>query len=150
MDRSAPPTLIRQTPAFDFGPQVSPDGRFVAYASSESGKPEVYIADYPAPRRRWQVSTDSGAEPRWNPRGGELFYLDAAGHLRAVPFDGASPPGRAVTLFSESVGRVHLSQGYSPSADGRQFLVVRDIDRGSIRPRITVVENWFAEFAPKN
>jgi Tol biopolymer transport system component len=150
MDRSSPATLIRQTPAFDFGPQVSPDGRFVAYASSESGKPEVYIADYPAPRRRWQVSTDSGAEPRWHPRGGELFYLDATGHLRVVPFDGASPPGRPVTLFSESVARAHLSLGYSPSADGQRFLVARDIDRGAIRPRITVVENWFAEFAPKN
>lgn len=150
LDGSSPATLIRQTPAFDFGPRVSPDGRFVAYASSESGKPEVYIADYPVPRRRWQVSTDSGAEPRWHPRGGELFYLDAAGHLRVVPFDGAAAPGRAVTLFSESVGRVHLSLGYSPSVDGRQFLVARDIDRGAIRPRITVVENWVAEFAPKN
>jgi len=149
LDRSAPATLIRQTPAFDFGPRVSPDGRFVAYASSESGKPEVYIADYPAPKRRWQVSTDSGAEPRWNPRGGELFYLDATGQLRASVFDGASPPGRPVTLFPESVPRAHLSLGYVASRDGQQFLVVRDIDRGKIKPRITVVENWFAEFAPK-
>ena len=150
LDRSSPATLIRQTPAFDFGPQVSPDGRFVAFASSESGKPEVYIADYPAPRRRWQVSSDSGAEARWNPRGGELFYLDATGQLRLVAFDGSGPPGPPVTLFSESVARAHLSQGYVPSVDGKQFLVVRDIDRGALRPRITVVENWFAEFAPKN
>lgn len=150
LDRSSPPTLIRQTPAFDCGPQVSPDGRFVAYASSESGKSEVYVSDYPDPRRRWQVSTDSGAEPRWHPRGGELFYLDAAGQLRAVAFDGAGAPSRPVTLFAESVARIHLSLGYVPVANGRQFLVVRDIDRGTIRPRITVVENWFAEFAPKN
>jgi len=150
IDRSSPATLIRQSPAFDFGPQVSPDGRFVAYASSESGKPEVYIADYPASRRRWQVSTDSGAEPRWHPRGGELFYLDATGQLRAVAFDGAGAPSRPATLFAESVVRIHLSLGYAPAADGQQFLVVRDIDRGTIRPRITVVENWFAEFAPKN
>ena len=149
LDGSAPATLIRQTPAFDFGPRVSPDGRFVAYASSESGKPEVYIADYPTPKRRWQVSTDSGAEARWNPSGGELFYLDAAGQLRASLFDGISPPGRPTTLFSESVPRAHLSLGYVAAHDGQQFLVVRDIDRGKIKPRITVVENWFAEFAPK-
>jgi len=110
----------------------------------------VYISDHPVPRRRWQVSTDSGAEPRWHPRGGELFYLDAAGQLRAVAFDGAGAPGRPVTLFAEAVARAHLSLGYVPAADGRQFLVVRDSDRGTILPRITVVENWFAEFAPKD
>ena len=150
LDGSAPATLIRQTPAFDFGPRVSPDGRFVAYASSETGKPEVYIADYPAPRRRWQVSSTSGAEVRWNPRGGELFFLDGSGHMQVVAFDGTRPPSPPIALFSESVARAHLSLGYSPTADGQQFLVVRDIDRGKIRPRITVVENWLREFAPKN
>ena len=150
LDRASAPTLIKQSPAFDFGPRVSPDGRFVAYGSSESGKPEVYIADYPVPKRRWQVSTGTGAEVRWNPRGGEVFYLDGTGQLRAARFDGLAPPGKPVTLFSESVARAHLSQGYSPTPDGQQFLVVRDIDRGKIRPRITVVQNWFAEFAPKN
>ncbi len=149
IDRSSPATLIRQTPAFDFGPHVSPDGRFVAYSSSESGKPEVYVADYPAPRRRWQVSTASGGEVRWNPRGGEVFYLDATGNLMGAAFDGANQPGTPATLFSESVARAHLSLGYAPAADGLQFLVVRDIDRGNIHPRITVVENWFAEFSPK-
>ena len=149
LDRSAPATLIRQTPAFDFGPRVAPDGRFVAYASSESGKPEVYIADYPVPRRRWQVSTASGAEVRWNPAGGELFFLDGVGQMQAAAFDGVAPPGKPVTLFAESVARAHISLGYAPTSDGRQFLLVRDIDRGTIRPRITVVENWFAEFAPK-
>ena len=149
LDRSAAPTLIKRSPAFDFGPRVSPDGRFVSYASSESGKPEVYVADYPVPKRRWQLSTDTGAEVRWNPRGGEVFYLDGTGQLRAVRFDGLAPPGKPVTLFSESVARAHLSQGYAPTPDGQRFLVIRDIDRGKIRPRITVVENWFAEFAPK-
>ncbi len=76
--------------------------------------------------------------------------MDATGHMQVVAFDGANPPGRPVTLFSESVARAHLSLGYAPSRDGQQFLVVRDIDRGKIRPRITVVQNWFAEFAPKN
>lgn len=149
LDGSSPATLIRQTPAFDFGPHVSPDGRFVAYSSAESGKPEVYVADYPVPRRRWQISTGAGAEVRWNPRGGELFYLDGAGHLQAVAFDPSGRPSKPVSLFSESVARGHLSQGYAPSPDGGRFLLVRDVDRGKIRPRITVVENWFAEFAPK-
>jgi Tol biopolymer transport system component len=149
IDRSAPATLIRQSPAFDFSPRVSPDGKFVAYGSAESGNPEVYVAEYPAPRRHRQVSAASGAEPRWNPKGGELFYLNALGQLQAVPFDAAGQPGKPATLFSESVARAHLSLGYAPSADGQQFLVVREIERGKIRPRITVVENWFVEFAEK-
>ncbi len=148
LDQSMPATLIRQSPAFDFGPRVSPDGRFVAYSSAESGKPEVYVAGFPEPRRRWQVSKASGGEVRWNPRGGEVFFLDATGQLLAAPVDGTGQPGTPAVLFSESVSRVHLSQGYSPAPDGQRFLVVRDIDRGRIRPRITVVQNWLAEFTP--
>jgi Tol biopolymer transport system component len=149
LDRSAPAIMIRKSPAFEFSPRVSPDGKFVAYASSESGKPEVYVADYPAARRRWQVSDATGGEVQWNPKGGELFYFDALGQLRAVTIDPSGQAGKPVTLFSESVARAHLSQGYSPSADGTRFLLVRDIERGKIRPRITVVENWFVEFAAK-
>jgi Tol biopolymer transport system component len=146
LDRSAPPQPIRQSPAFDFSPKISPDGRFVAYGSSELGRPEVFVADYPVPRRRWQVSTGAGAQPAWNPRGGELFYLDSGGRLQSVRFD-AGRVSRPVALFAESAARAHLTLGYMPAADGERFLVVRDIDRGDTRPRITVVQNWFAEFA---
>jgi Tol biopolymer transport system component len=149
LDRSAPATLLFQSPAFDYTPRVSPDGKFVAYGSSESGKPEVYVADYPTARRRWQVSTETGAEIKWNPRGGEVFFLDSKGQLQAAAFDPAGRIGKPGVLFSESTPRAHLSQGYAPSADGRQFLVVRAIDRGTTRPRITVVENWATEFAPR-
>lgn len=147
IDRSSPPQPIRQSPAFDFSPKISPDGRFVAYGSSELGRPEVFVADYPVPRRRWQVSTAAGAQPAWNPRGGELFYLDSGGRLQSVRFDNGRA-ARPEQLFAESTARAHLTLGYAPAADGERFLVVRDIDRGATRPRITVVQNWFAEFAP--
>lgn len=149
LDRSKPAQLIKQSPAFDFMPRISPDGLFVAYASSESGKPEVYIADFPEPRRRWQVSTTTGAEPKWSNKPGELFYLDVAGQLQSVAFDAAGRAGKPQPLFRESDARAHLTLGYAPAANGQQFLVVRDVDRGTIRPRITVVENWFAEFTDR-
>jgi Tol biopolymer transport system component len=149
LDKSSPPRLIRQSPAFDFSPRISPDGRWIAYASSEAGIPQVFVADYPLTRRRWQVSIDSGAQVDWNPRGGELIYLDGGGRLQSVAVTEQGPSGKAREIFAETVSRAHLTRSYSIAADGESFLVVRDVDRGSIRPRITVVENWFAEFSPR-
>jgi Tol biopolymer transport system component len=148
LDKSSPPRLIRQTPAFDFSPRISPDGRWIAYASSEAGVPHVFVADYPNARRRWQVSTDAAAQAEWNPRGGELFFLDGSGALQSVGVNEQGPTGKPRPVFAESVSHAHLTRGYAVAPDGESFLVVRDIDRGKTRPRITVVENWFAEFAP--
>ncbi|MBY0496610.1 MAG: protein kinase [Cyanobacteria bacterium] len=149
LDKSSPPRSIRRSPAFDFQPRFSPDGHWIAYASSEAGIPQVFVADYPNVRRRWQVSIDAGAQGEWNPRGGELFYLDGAGRLQSVTIGDQGPSGKPRLLFAESVSRAHLTRAYSVSADGESFLVVRDVDRGSKRPKITVVENWFAEFSPR-
>lgn len=148
LDKSGPPRLIRKTPGFDFGPRISPDGKWISYASTESGPPQVFVADYPSARRRWQVSTQSGGQAEWNPRGGELFYMDGTGRLQSVVVNDQGPTGKTTEVFAESVPRAHLTQGYVVSPDGESFLVVRDPDRGSTRPRITVVENWFAEFSP--
>ncbi len=147
LDKSTPPILIRRTPAFDFGPRISPDGKWIAYASSEAGQPHVFVADYPQVKRRWQVSTTSAAQGEWNPVGGELFYLDGGGRLQVLDVNDNGPSGKPRELFAESVSRAHLTSGYAVAADGQSFLVVRDIDRGTTRPRLIVVENWFAEFA---
>jgi tRNA A-37 threonylcarbamoyl transferase component Bud32 len=147
LDKSAPPRLIRRTPAFDFSPRISPDGRWIAYASGEGGVPQVFLTDYPLAGRRWQVSTDSGASIEWHPRGGELFYMDGVGRLLSVAVNEQGPSGKPREVFAETTSRAHLNRSFSVAPDGASFLVVRDADRGSIRPRITVVENWFAEFA---
>jgi hypothetical protein len=149
LDQSEPPRLIRQTPAFDFGPRISPDGRLVAYASTEAGQPRVFVADYPHAKRRWLVSTASGAQADWHPSGGELFYLDGSGVLQSVAINDQGPAGKPHPVFAESVSRAHLTLGYAVAPDGNSFLIVRDVDRGPNRPRITVVENWFAEFSPR-
>lgn len=88
LDQSSPPHLIRQSPAFDFGPRISPDGRWVAYGSSEGGQPMVFIADYPQARRRWQVSTGSGAQAEWNPPRAVLPRWQ-----RSSPLGGDQRPG---------------------------------------------------------
>jgi Tol biopolymer transport system component len=149
LDKLSEPVLIRRTPQFDFGPRISPDGRWISYASSEAGQPHVFVADYPHVRRRWQVSTTSGAQAEWNPAGGELFYMDSVGRLQSLAITEQGPSGKPRELFAESVSRAHLTSGYAVGADGQSFLVIRDIDRGATRPKLIVVENWFTEFSPR-
>jgi hypothetical protein len=75
--------------------------------------------------------------------------LDGGGRLQSVAVGEQGPSGKPRLLFAETVSRAHLTRSYSVSADGESFLVVRDVDRGTKRPKITVVENWFAEFSPR-
>lgn len=144
----ADPALLVRTPSFEYHPRVSPDGRFLAYATSATGRPDVFVTSFPEAKGRWQVSPESGAEPRWNPAGGELFYVDNAGRLQSIRFDpgGRMPPNLPRQLFGETASSLRLTDGYAPSSTGEWFVVIRDADRARARPRITVVQNWFAEF----
>lgn len=64
--------------------KFSPDGRWVAYSSDESGRPEVYVQPFPGPGGKWQISTDGGGAPEWARNGRELFYVSLAGKLISV------------------------------------------------------------------
>ncbi len=96
-DRKAQPFL--QTPAIEGGAQFSPDGRWMAYVSDESGRPEIYVQPYPGPGGKWQVSTETGGqEPVWNRNGRELFYRsgsrdDGRGHCDAAFVLAGRPKG---------------------------------------------------------
>jgi hypothetical protein len=70
--RRAQPFL--RTPFNETAPQFSPDGRWLAYISDESGRDEIYVQPYPGPGGKWEISTEGGTEPVWNPNGQELFY----------------------------------------------------------------------------
>ena len=69
--------------------QFSPDGRWVAYHSNESGRHEVYVQPFPGPGGKWQISTSGGIEPRWRRDGKELFYIAPDGKLMAAPIQSA-------------------------------------------------------------
>ena len=73
-DSSPKPFLV--TAFNEHSPDFSPDGRWLAYVSDESGRPEVYVREYPGPGRKWSISTEGGSQPVWSPAGGELFYRE--------------------------------------------------------------------------
>ena len=140
--------------------RFSPDGRYVAYQSDESGRAEIYIrpfalgdaasrgsaTDTPGSTRQWQVSTTGGISPAWHPDGHELYYLSPNGTLMAAAIDttaSAIAPRSPVALFPTHVygGGVDGGQGvqYNVTADGR-FLINTEID--TVAPPITILQNW--------
>jgi dipeptidyl aminopeptidase/acylaminoacyl peptidase len=124
----------------------SPDGRFLAYASDESGRLEVYVQTFPLSDRKWTVSDGGGSEPRWRADGREIYYLSEDRKLMAVAvgpgpsFDVPKPLFQTRTVTGPIGVRMH----YVPSRDGRRFLVNTQSGNAAPRP-ITVELNWTAE-----
>ncbi len=126
----------------------SPNGRYAAYVSNESGEFEVYVKRFPATEERWQISTEGGGEPRWNPNGQELFFVrDETLYATAVSTERNFTVGETVPLFSRaSLRPSRRSSSYDVGPDGR-FAVVA-LAEGPPQPAIRIVLNWFAEFQP--
>ena len=141
------PTRFIQT-EFDEGQaRFSPDGKWVAYASTESGRPEVYVQPFPASGGKWQISTGGGLLPMWRRDGKELFYLvPGLGRLMSVEVKTAPQfeAGAPRLLFQAPVGLTHGMEAgshYAVSADGQRFLLNLPIQDTTPSP-ITVVLNW--------
>jgi hypothetical protein len=118
---------------------ISPDGKWVAYASDESGTWEIYVTTFPGAAGKWQVSRGGGSEPRWRSDGKEIFYLGPSGMLTAVPVStlGTFASGNPVPLF-QFHGRAAISStdvfSYDVSKDGKRFLVNRYVKPEKIEP----------------
>jgi Tol biopolymer transport system component len=144
-DRKAQPFL--QTPFTEGGATFSPDGRWLAYVSNESGRPEIYVQPYPGPGGKWQISVDGGTEPVWGRNGRELFYR-SGNKMMAVEtttkpsFSAGKPRMLFEGRFLANVFPA-MNPAYDVSADGQRFLMVK---RGEEVPtQINVVLNWFGE-----
>jgi Tol biopolymer transport system component len=145
-DRKAQPFL--RTTFNESAAHFSPDGRWLAYISDESGRFEIYVQPYPGPGGKWQISTEGGTEPVWNRNGRELFYR-SGGKMMAV--DIATQP-----TFASGKPRMLFEGQYSPapgtannfdvSSDGQRFLMIKPNEAGEAAPtQINVVLNWFEE-----
>ena len=136
--------------------QISPDERWLAYTSLESGRPEIYVLPFtPAAKPdakpgagKWTVSTAGGTQPRWSGDGKELFYVAADGKLMAVEikatpaaFDHGAPQA-LFDLRSEILPSSNFVTGYVPAPDGKRFLVVTTPGTPAESPPLTVVVNW--------
>ena len=145
------PILLLRTQYFEAQGQLSPDGRWLAYTSNESGSSQVYVQPF-APgwdkpiSGKWQISTNAGVQPRWRGDGKELFYLASDRRLMAVDvkatlqgFDRSTPQA----LFdSRSVVGNNTAFGYAVSSDGKRFLMPVPAGALGEAPPLTVVVNW--------
>jgi len=128
------------------GPVISPDGRWLAYASSENNRGEIYVQAFPEPGGKYQISTDGGAEPVWAKNGRELFYRNGD-KMMAVSIDTHSQVPNAGTPAMLFEGRFAASSNdawYDVSADGQHFLMLTPGD--ALAPdSIVVIHDWMNE-----
>jgi hypothetical protein len=121
--------------------KFSPDGNWVAYMSGESGRPEIYVAPFPGPGAKRQISTDGGSFPRWREDGKEIFYVGLNRTLMAaeVSIKSGSVEVGAIRSLGIPVTAPHYR--YDVSADGQRFLVAAPVEQKS---PLTLVQNWTA------
>jgi eukaryotic-like serine/threonine-protein kinase len=144
-DRKAEPFL--RTPFAESSPQFSPDGRWLAYHSDESGRTEVYVRPYPGPGSKWQISTEGGMEPVWNPNGRELFYRNGNKMMAVniITQPGFSS-GKPTALFEGPYVPTPTSlSNYDVSPDGQRFLMLKAVEQQQTATQIHVILNWHEE-----
>jgi len=138
------PRVFLQTPFNEARGQFSPDGKWVAYQSNESGQTQVYAAPFPGPGGKRQISSAGGGFPRWRRDGKEIFYITLGGQLMAAEVaarNGTLEVGQVQKLFDGV--RTGAGITYDVSADGQKFLVVDEGVSSAVRP-LTLVQNWTA------
>jgi serine/threonine-protein kinase len=140
---------FKQTPAAERQGTLSPDGHWMAYASNESGRPEIYVEPVPGPGGRWQISTDGGEQPRWVRNGREIVYRNGTKMMSAAvqiqPKFGAAKP---VELFDRKFDRGGSVGGFDVTPDGQTFVMTRSEQANPTEIRVVV--GWSADKqAPK-
>jgi Tol biopolymer transport system component len=138
-DRKPQPVFM--TTANESQARLSPDVRWVAYVSDESGREEVYVRPFPSPEGRWQISSGGGTRPQWRGDGRELYFVSADGQLMVVDFVATPAPRAGVpqSLFS-----LRRAGDFAVAPDGARFLVQMPVDEPGGR-QLQVVVNWMSE-----
>jgi len=145
-DRKPIPIVVG--PFQELMPVFSPDTRFVAYQSNESGRAEIYVQSFPVANGKWQVSSSGGVDPSWRADGKELYYRAADQKLMAVEIQTSEnfKAGIPQPLFAAKVQPGIARNKYVASAKGERFLIVGPLGRESLNPT-TVVLNWHTDLA---
>jgi serine/threonine-protein kinase len=157
-DRVAKPLIA--TPFQEFNPSFSPDGRWIAYVSDESGQPEIYVQPFPTTGQKWKLSENGGDTPEWSADSRTIYFLGGNNIMSvSIEADPSFAPGRAKSLLKIEHADVQYFDVYP---DGKRFIVMgpnRDIDGSgpvitpgalhrifpTITPELRVVVNWFED-----
>jgi serine/threonine-protein kinase len=164
LNSASPPEQRRvnpliQTGAVDFNPEISPDGRWIAYQSNLSGRFQIYVQPFPnVEGLRKQISPLGGTRPAWSRNGRELFYLDGDDMLTSVSVQatektfsaGNSKKILSTRYYAGFTTRGNDLRAYDVSADGQKFLMIKDAAPSGQTstpppPGMVVVLNWFEE-----
>ena len=145
LQKGSKPFPFLQSPFVETHGQISPDISWVAYASDESGRYEVYVQSFPSPEQgKWKISSNGGTMPRWRKDGKELFYMSLDRKMIAAPIVSTATglqPGVPAELFQTSVfAQYERRHRYIASSDGSRFGVSTQINENP--PFVTVIVNW--------
>ena len=147
------PVPVVATRFSEISPALSPNGRWLAYVSNETGEDEIYVVPFPnTGTGKWAISAGGGTEPVWSHRGSELFYRDASGNLVAVEVN-TSPTfslGRATVLFPAArFTSLRFNPQYAVAPDDRRFLMIRPLETGT-SDKLIFVQNWIEALKAKS
>jgi eukaryotic-like serine/threonine-protein kinase len=128
--------------------QFSPDGRWVAYASSETGRPEIYVVPFPATGAKWQVSTNGGTRPRWRADGKEIvFEVEGTGNFMSAQVNGRGSNfevGELRMLFeTTNLPPTNAGSQWSLTSDGQRVIAITTGETGALP--LTLIQNWTGE-----
>ncbi len=130
------------TPFEEFDPSFSPDGRWMAYASNETGVEQVYVTPFPGPGTKWQVSINEGDRPLWRSDGKELFYLNNKDEIMTAEVDGSQSTfqiGEVKKMFPVSTSKP--GSVYDVTNNGQRF-IVNTVLQSSDKSKVVMVKNW--------
>jgi Tol biopolymer transport system component len=133
-------------------PSLSPDGKWMAYASMESNSPQIYVRPFPGPGGKWQISRDGGIEPRWSPAGGEIFFRsgDRIMSVAVTTNGGTFSHGDPRSLFSFRITQAAPQYvNYDVTRDGKTFIMVQ-APLATEQASMIVLLNWFDNQRAKN
>jgi len=136
------PRPFLQTPFNEDNPVFSPDGRWLAYQSDESGHYEVYLRPFPSAEGKRQVSTGGGIAPVWNPSGDELFYISDDKMMAVdVRMEGVLELGEPRVLFEQTLATAN----YDVTPDGQRFVLILSSESEPAKLDLILVQNWTEE-----
>ena len=144
--------VFLERPGVQTAPQLSADSAYVAYHSNESGRYEVYVKPFPGGAGQWQASFSGGSDARWSSRGDKLWFRAFGNVLMEVEVQAAGTfaLGEPREVFKGDPIAIDLTLGYTVLGNGERFIATRRVpDPDGSTPSITVVQDWFGEFASK-